>query len=91
MFRSDRFFRALVGGLIGAMAVTSVYHTINPPVIEVEVTPEMIVYPDDSDDWAETAHALGIHPDSLSVEEFIEHDSLSSIKEVQEYMHSLKD
>ena len=54
--------------------------------IEVVVEPDFVIYPDDSDDWAETAHALGIHPDSLTVDEFIAHDSLSDVGEVREFM-----
>lgn len=55
--------------------------------IEVEITPDFIIYPSDSDDWAETANALGVDPDSLTVEEFIAHDSLSTIEEVREFMN----
>lgn len=48
--------------------------------IEVVIEPNFIITPgqdydatDDSDDWAESAHALGVHPDSMTVMQFINH------------------
>ena len=32
----------------------------------------------DSDDWAETANALDIHPDSMTMMQFKQHDTLHS-------------
>lgn len=45
--------------------------------VEVTIDPEMIMYPEispDSDDWAETAWALGVDPDSLTWDQFFEHE-----------------
>ena len=40
----------------------------------------------DSDDWAESAHAIGVHPDSLTTELFLQHNSLSTTEEVRQFM-----
>jgi len=40
----------------------------------------------DSDDWAESAHAIGVHPDSLTTEMFLEHNSLQTMEEVRQFM-----
>lgn len=55
--------------------------------IEVKITPEMIIYPEDSDDVAESAWSLGVDTEDLTVEEFLEHDSLGTMQEVREYMN----
>jgi hypothetical protein len=74
----------IVAGVLLLMVLSDL---INPhKEIEVEVEPHFIVYPETQDNWAETANALGVDPDSLTVDEFYEHSILGSVEEVQEYM-----
>lgn len=75
----------IVVGVLLLMELRDFIWGYNP--IEVEIEPDFIIYPSDSDDWAESAHALGVDPDSLTVEEFLAHDSLSTIEEVREFMN----
>jgi hypothetical protein len=74
----------IVAGVLLLMVLSDIVNPHNP--IEVEVEEHFIVYPETQDDWAETAHALGVHPDSLTLDEFYEHSILGSVEEVQEYM-----
>ena len=47
---------------------------------------DFVIQPiDDSDDWAETANAPGVEPDSLSVYEFMAHDGTSTYTEAIEH------
>ena len=69
---------AIVAGTLLLMVIHDIIRPYEP--IEVVIEPDMIILPgqdydlsDDSDDWAESANALGIHPDSMTVMQFIDH------------------
>ena len=62
---------------LGAHWKKAYYKTIQPNLI-------------DSDDWAESAHALGVHPDSLSLELFLEHNSIQTRAELRQFMKSIQ-
>ncbi|MDF1573559.1 MAG: hypothetical protein P1P82_18290 [Bacteroidales bacterium] len=63
----------IVAGVLMLMVLRDL---INPPVFEQGVYHEVVfaIQPDDSDDWAETAWALGVNPDSLTVYQFSKHN-----------------
>jgi len=78
--RLTNYFLKVILIPIGVLFLMVISDLINPyHPIEVEIDPAWIIYPevDDSDDWAETANALGVHPDSLTIEQFMEHDPIN--------------
>ena len=65
-------------------------------VIEVVITPDMINHPctgsyDPSIDgkleyWDETANALGISPQELTIEVYLDHSKIKTVKEMRAWM-----
>lgn len=64
----------IVAGVLLLMVLNDL---VNPQTVEVYIEPDFIVYPETQDNWAETANALGVHPDSLTIEQFMEHDPIN--------------
>jgi len=71
-------------GVLLLMVLADIVRPYKP--IEVVIEPAFIIYPETQDNWAESAHALGLDPDSMTVEQFEAHSKLSSIREVQAHM-----
>lgn len=59
-------------GVLLLMVLADIVRPYKP--IEVVIEPHYFVYPETQDNWSETAHSIGVHPDSLTIEQFIEHD-----------------
>jgi hypothetical protein len=76
-----KYFASVILIVVGVLLLMVLGDLINPQTIEL--TPEQqiihyyqeidLVYDEDRDDWAESANALGIHPDSMTFEQFKEH------------------
>jgi len=73
-------------GLFLTAVLGDILFPLDQRSIEVSITPEMIIYPETQDNPAETANALGIDVEDLTYEEFIKHDSLGTLPELQAYM-----
>ena len=58
----------IIAGVLLAMVLRDL---ISPPrEIQVQIEPTFVIYPETQDNWGETANALGVDPDSLTLEEF---------------------
>ena len=88
---------AVAAMAVGTLLLMVISDLINPHTVEVMITPDMIVFPEQPGgvatitpqrwgDWDETAAAINIHPDSLTVDEFIAHDSLGTRDEHYAHM-----
>jgi hypothetical protein len=84
-----KLLAATVMIMVGVLLLMVLHDLIHPykPIV-VKITPDMFIFPEanDSDDWAETAAALGIATKDLTWDEFIAHDSLLNLQELQAYM-----
>jgi uncharacterized membrane protein len=57
------------------MVLADLVKPYKPPQVEVETS--FKVYPETQDNWAETANAIGVHPDSLTIERFMAFDTIN--------------
>ena len=63
--------------MVAIILLTVIVVVVSDRVMQLEA--QFDIHHIDSDDWAESANALGIHPDSMTMGEFKDHDSTHTI------------